>query len=727
MGKKKRNVAWMFVLAFIIAESLLVFFGLSNFQTKRNHILEDRTNELRTSYESIFNTYALVSNVVFEQIINTPQIRELYSRAYKSDKKRQAEIRDSLYQILSPTYTELSSQAIKQLHFHLPDNRSFLRFHSPKKFGDDLTEVRESVRIANAEKRFVKGFEEGRIYNGFRFVYPLSFKGDHIGTVESSISFGAINRMLYQNAKNVYAFIIKKSVVDDKVFEDEKHNYVISGFSDQWVEEKKFLHANQSSTSLPEETIIELDKIIRNKHQNILDDGKAVSVYVDLDKKKYTVSIIPILNIKQEHIAYIMSYVLDTHTTQYITETKILIGLGSLVVLIISILFYVIYTKNATIEGQHSALLKSEERYKHIYNTVDVGIVTNTLDGKIVMANPKLLNLLGYKSLRKLKTNSITDFYADPKLRQKFIDKLVLEESKQISGEALWKKKDGREILIKFFSKKHTDPYGHIYIESVIQDITELRELEESLKLSEAGLRESNAAKDRFFSILAHDLRGPFNSLLGLTEIIALQPETLDDDRKLRFIQLIYTSVKNLSSLIENLLEWSRSQQGTIGFNPKEIALEPLVQETANLLSEVGFSKEIALLVNIDKNIKILADENMVKTIFRNLIGNAIKYTHKEGLIKIYSRNLISKENKNQIEIVVEDNGVGMVKGDLNKLFKIDSGYSNPGTENEKGTGLGLVLVKEFLEKHQGTIVIESEKGIGTKVIFTLPTVPEND
>lgn len=334
-----------------------------------------------------------------------------------------------------------------------------------------------------------------------------------------------------------------------------------------------------------------------------------------------------------------------------------------------------------------------------------------------------MIDMLGCQNLKELKKYNIKDFYIDPNLQKNMIEELIEEKSNLIIHDLFWKRKDGKRIVVKFGGKIHTTAKGEQFIESVVQDITEMRALEDSLKISEVSLRESNAAKDRFFTILAHDLRGPFNSLLGLTEIIALQPETVDDNRKERFIQLIHTSLKNISNLIENLLEWSQSQQGTISFNPKEIKLEPLIQETVDLLSEGGFLKQITIRVNIDKSTKLLADENMVKTIVRNLISNAIKFTHKEGLIKIYSGKLIiSKEDRSFTEIIIEDNGVGITKNDLDKLFKIDSGLSNPGTENEKGTGLGLVLVKEFVKKHDGTIVVESERGIGTKVIFTLPT-----
>ncbi len=250
-----------------------------------------------------------------------------------------------------------------------------------------------------------------------------------------------------------------------------------------------------------------------------------------------------------------------------------------------------------------------------------------------------------------------------------------------------------------------------------------MRAMENSIKISEANLRESNAAKDRFFSILAHDLRGPFNSLIGLTEVLAMHPEMTDEKRKNRFIQLIYSSMKNIANLIENLLDWSRSQQGMLNYEPKEINLYAVVKETVDLLSEIAFSKQIRISTKIDKNIKLFADENMAKTILRNLISNALKFTLTEGVIQVTTGKEINMNKQMFIELIVEDNGVGMSNKDLEKLFKIDSGFTNLGTENEKGTGLGLILIKEFIEKHSGTIVINSKLGMGTKVVVTMPIV----
>lgn len=710
-------------MAFIIAESILILIGTYSYNEKRTHILEDRTNQLKTSYESIFNTYSLSSNVIFEQIINTPQITKLFSRAYKSNTEQQKEIRDSLFLLLNKTYQELSVNTIKQLHFHLPDNTSFLRFHRPNKFGDDLTDIRESVRIANSELRYVEGFEEGKTYSGFRFVYPLFYKNEHIGSVEISISFSTINKMLYKQAKNVYSFILKKSMIDKKVFEDEKLSYVISSFSDQWDEEKEFLQFKNSDQTLSKDVLDELDKVIKHKYQEKLNEGKPFSVFIPLKNNNYTVSFIPVNNLKNEHSAYVISYLIDAHISEYNDDTIVFISLGTVLLLIITLLFYIVYKKNLTIEKQSGALSESEERYRQIFNTIEVGIIRNTLDGKILLANLKMLRILGYESLEKLQQVTMENIFVNSDIRTKYVQELLEDNKEQINGEALWKKKDGTPILIKFTGKKHGGAEGISYIESTIQDITEMRAMENSIKISEANLRESNAAKDRFFSILAHDLRGPFNSLIGLTEVLAMHPEMTDEKRKNRFIQLIYSSMKNIANLIENLLDWSRSQQGMLNYEPKEINLYAVVKETVDLLSEIAFSKQIRISTKIDKNIKLFADENMAKTILRNLISNALKFTLTEGVIQVTTGKEINMNKQMFIELIVEDNGVGMSNKDLEKLFKIDSGFTNLGTENEKGTGLGLILIKEFIEKHSGTIVINSKLGMGTKVVVTMPIV----
>ncbi len=248
----------------------------------------------------------------------------------------------------------------------------------------------------------------------------------------------------------------------------------------------------------------------------------------------------------------------------------------------------------------------------------------------------------------------------------------------------------------------------------------ELQELNASLetKVQERTkqLSELNATKDKFFSIIAHDLKNPFNALLGFSTLLLDDFDSFSDDEKIDLIKTMDTASKNAYKLLQNLLEWTRSQTGSIQWEPDAVSLHEVVTTTIDLLGDAANAKEVSINSIVMPNIRIWADGNMVMTVIRNLISNALKYTPKGGEIKVYTKKLEAK-----IEITIEDNGVGINKDDLPKLFRIDVNHSTSGTNNEQGTGLGLILCKEFVEKNGGEIWVESIEGKGSKFKFTFP------
>jgi PAS domain S-box-containing protein len=236
-------------------------------------------------------------------------------------------------------------------------------------------------------------------------------------------------------------------------------------------------------------------------------------------------------------------------------------------------------------------------------------------------------------------------------------------------------------------------------------------------KNNEQKLEELNATKDKFFSIIAHDLKSPFNSMLGFSKLLNDKFDKYDIEKKKDFINVINQGLQDTYKLLENLLTWSQSQRGTIDFKPEKMNLYLICQETSEMLRQSTEDKNIILINKISENTYIEADNDMISLIIRNLISNAIKFTHKGGKV------LIDAKNKQQlIEITMKDNGIGIPKEIQSKLFDIGKNTSTQGTENETGTGLGLILCKEFVEKHGGEIWVESEVDKGSKFIFTLPT-----
>jgi signal transduction histidine kinase len=229
-------------------------------------------------------------------------------------------------------------------------------------------------------------------------------------------------------------------------------------------------------------------------------------------------------------------------------------------------------------------------------------------------------------------------------------------------------------------------------------------------------LLEIVSTNGKFLSIIAHDLRSPFSSIIGILELLKLSLKEFNKDEIEEYVNIVYNSANNTLILLDNLLEWAVSQNVEKTFNPVKINLYELLREEIESLKTVAGQKQIALSHSVEPGLNVTADLQMVKTILRNLINNAIKYTNANGEIVINACEL-----KQFVEVTIKDNGIGISAKNQMKLFKIDSFHSTPGTHNEKGTGLGLLLCKEFVELHGGNMRIESETGKGSRFSFTLP------
>jgi signal transduction histidine kinase len=235
-------------------------------------------------------------------------------------------------------------------------------------------------------------------------------------------------------------------------------------------------------------------------------------------------------------------------------------------------------------------------------------------------------------------------------------------------------------------------------------------------------LDELNTSKDKFFSIIAHDLKNPIAGFLGLTEVLAQDLKSFTDDEKQEFINLIYRSSKQLHSLLENLLQWSRAQTGRLSFKPRVINISRVVQDNVALVKASAELKNIEIDINVDLELMAWADADMVNTIIRNILTNAIKFTHKNGTVSI----IVVKKDEKCLHVSIEDNGIGISDVEKEKLFKIGFSNSKLGTDNEEGTGLGLILCKEFAKRNNGDLFVESTPDVGSTFTFTLPVATEN-
>ena len=242
--------------------------------------------------------------------------------------------------------------------------------------------------------------------------------------------------------------------------------------------------------------------------------------------------------------------------------------------------------------------------------------------------------------------------------------------------------------------------------------------MNQNLIESEKQLKEMNFNKDKFFSIISHDIKNPLGSILGISTLIHDEAESITSSELKEYTSLIKSSSKYLNKLLDNLLNWSRVQTGRVELLPKNIELNAMVATSINLFKGNALQKNIKIINDVREDIVVFSDEFLLDTILRNLISNAIKFTKEEGTVVISTKELDHK-----IEVYIQDTGIGMDRETVDKLFRLDTHISTDGTNKERGTGLGLLLCKEFVIKNGGEIWVESVAGEGSKFIFTIPKI----
>jgi PAS domain S-box-containing protein len=364
-------------------------------------------------------------------------------------------------------------------------------------------------------------------------------------------------------------------------------------------------------------------------------------------------------------------------------------------------------------------LKTSEELYRKLVSASPDAITLTDFTGKLTYASSTAINMFGFADEKEVIGRNVWEFvHPDEKERAKLHMQLVANGGKALDTQYKFIRHDGSIFFGEMKSTIITDisekkPLAFL---TITRDITSRKSSEEKLVQSEHQLREANATKDKFFSIIAHDLRSPFNSLIGFSELLYQDYDQFEESEIKEFINQIYISSTNSLKLLDNLLQWAKSQTGGIIAMPEHLIIANLVLETIGLLKSAANNKKIKIKTELLPGCIALADGYMVRTILRNLVSNAIKFTYTGGEIGI--KSLV---RDNDVRIEISDNGMGIRAIDQELIFKVDQKFKTLGTANEQGTGLGLILCKEFVDKNGGEIGLESSEGKGSTFFFTLP------
>ncbi len=364
--------------------------------------------------------------------------------------------------------------------------------------------------------------------------------------------------------------------------------------------------------------------------------------------------------------------------------------------------------------GNNSNLLLELEKYKSAFNeAVDAIIISDGASGKIIDANDSCTALLGYgineiigRHYLVLFDDSVDNQAASSVDKIKMLDSITIKNLKTKSGDIV-----PVELVTNTFQV-----FNNNLIMTSFRDARERIEYENKIKKFALKLKESNTSKDKLFSIIAHDLKNSLSALMSYSEILTED----SDDGSLEEVKATSKHIKQISKevyeLLENLLNWSRIQTGKIEFKNSKINPYLMTEKLKRTFHYISEQKSVKIINSLEIGLYLYTSEFIISSVIRNLVSNGIKFTPHNGFVRVSST--ISEK---YIDLIVEDSGIGMSKELIGKLFKIDHNISRKGTDNESGTGLGLILCYEFIKKLGGNILVQSEEGNGSKFIVRLP------
>ena len=376
-------------------------------------------------------------------------------------------------------------------------------------------------------------------------------------------------------------------------------------------------------------------------------------------------------------------------------------------------------TKTPATKPTGEAMGKERAYFEHLFNSIPAALVLLDNNDCIVDFNEAFGKLFLF-TIDEVEGKPINDLIVPDQLKEEAENATRnVGVGETIYYESVRKRKNGKLVEVAITGRPIIAKTGQLAVLGIYQDISERKQTEKKLKENEERLKELNATKDKFFSIIAHDLKNPFSGLIGFSSLLIEKMKEKDYAGIERYAEIIYESSTRAMNLLMNLLEWSQSHTGKMEFNPEYIVLKVLAEQEVFLLRDSAKEKSIDIEINMPNSHIAYADKNMIGTVIRNLISNAVKFSHPGDIITV-----TSKTDNNRLLISVKDAGTGIPETKLSQLFRIDQGFSSPGTQKETGTGLGLILCKEFIDRHGCDIWAESQEGKGSVFSFYLNTGP---
>lgn len=708
-------------------------------QEKQRLIEAQFTQELSTIYQASLLTYEKATAILFSERINQQEILGLMADASQNEGDAQIPQRARLYKTLSQTYRGLRDMGIRQLHFQTADGTSFLRFHEPQKFGDNLLAIRPSIRLAQEEKRQIAGFEAGRVKSGFRFVHPLLQEGELVGSVETSVSFLTIRDAMHKlSPGREFQFVLSREKTLPILFKSEQWLYGPSDLHEDFLVEDPQVKLPDSPPP-PSEQIKALNQQLAGL--SAVQDGmrhyREFSQSVTHDGQSWTVSFLPVKDVSGEATAYLISYapapyIAVLHKEFFTQMALMLAGLAVLLLLLLRLL------------KSRDELVHQRQNLIAVTETMGDGLYVLDANGRVTLINASALATLGFPREAMVGQVGHYLFHRHGIEGSGPLDECPIFQTvragQHFFGEERFTRADGSIFTVEVSS---TPLYHNNIITGSVtafRDITQRKMDEERLRQAIAEANAANEAKSAFVANMSHEIRTPMNGIIGLT---TLTLDTELDATQRQYLELVRQSADSLMTILNDILDFSKMEAGRMTLEATPFRLRDLALSTTRILSARAAEKGLEILLDIDSKVAdgLIGDPGRLRQVLLNLIGNAIKFTERgEVTLRIHGMADVPSASHCRLQVSVIDTGIGIPLDKQATIFDAFGQADASVTRRFGGTGLGLTISREIVRLMGGELQLTSIPGQGSDFHFVvempvdpdfiapaLPAAPEPD
>ncbi|NWG31075.1 MAG: response regulator [Rhodocyclaceae bacterium] len=702
---------WSYLILALILWGLVAVWLRHERALMESQEYERELDVIETAYRAAIEQHRLVAVTLFQTYLEQPEVLRLIAAGSAGDAETAALARGQVYRRLASTYDRLAAQGIRQMQVFTADGKSFLRLHQPDRYGDSLLGVRPSIRIVTQEKRPVVGFEVGRLFSGFRFVFPLRLEGEFIGAAEIAVGFKTLRGVLERIAPtHEYALILAREAASGIVWQESASLYGPSDISPRYLVEDPKLELPDTAPRSPTQRAIDTVLAGDADVAAALQERRRFARAVFHDDEWWVAAFVPIRDVAGEHAGYLVGYAPVASVVAIERDFR-----WQLVLALITSAALALAAWRLAVAQRR--LADEREELATITSTMGDALYLSDEQGTVRFVNPAFVELLGWTPERVVGDNGHRIFHQPPHALGEQVPCEILSavaHGRRYVGEETFYRADGQPLPVEVVAAPIFEGGRYRGSVTVFRDISLRRETEQALVSAKDAAEAAARAKSEFLANMSHEIRTPMNGVIGMAELLLDTPLSSEQREQ---VETIRDSAGHLLGVLNDILDLSKIEAGAFSLHRAPFSPRELLGGLYRLFLPLAQQKGLRLTSDCAENVpeSLLGDELRIRQVMVNLIGNAIKFTERGDVVVTFGWH------DGRLRGEVRDSGIGIDAGTRARLFEPFAQADASTTRRYGGTGLGLALSRRLIELMEGEIGVDSQPGKGSTFWFELP------